>query len=92
MYGSQIGNCPSTDKLFLDIRNRVDREVRNLRQLTTLQGTIDLVLAASNAGDKPELRSEEVAFKKYHQDAKETLASPSKAVLSWEKTLIHNVT
>ena len=29
MYGSQIGKCPTTDKLLLEIRNRVDREVNN---------------------------------------------------------------
>ena len=29
MYGSQIGKCPTTDKLLLEIRNRVDREVNS---------------------------------------------------------------
>merc|ERR1712226_273951 len=93
MYGSQIGKCPTTDKLLLEIRNRVDREVRNMRQLATLQGSIDLILAAASASDKPELRSEEVAFKEHCRRNKEIATSnPSDTVLSWEKTLIHNIT
>jgi len=96
MYGSQIGSCPATDKLFLEIRNRVDREVRNMRQLATLQGTVDLVLAASGASEKPELRSEEIAFREMHQGSSGSSGdgikdSPSDSVLSWEKTLVHNI-
>jgi len=94
LYGSQIGSCPSTDKLFMEIRNRVDREVRNIHQLSTLQGTVDLVLAAASAGQPPELRSEEIAFREHHaKNAKQQdLSSPSNTVLSWEKTLVHNIT
>ena len=117
MYGSQIGKCPTTDKLLLEIRNRVDREVnsenpvvplflsvaisdywdcafqvRNMKQLATLQGSIDLILAAASASDKPELRSEEIAFKKHCKVVNSDKAAPSESVLSWEKTLIHNIT
>jgi len=92
MYGSQIGKCPTTDKLLLEIRNRVDREVRNMKQLATLQGSIDLILAAASASDKPELRSEEIAFKKHSKVVNSDKAAPSESVLSWEKTLIHNIT
>jgi len=94
LYGSQIGKCPTTDKLFLDIRKRVDREVNNMRQLATLQGSIDLILAAASASDKPELRSEEIAFKEHclrNNHDIVTSSNPSETVLSWEKTLIHNI-
>ena len=65
-----------------------------MRQLATLQGSIDLILAAASASDKPELRSEEIAFKEHclrnNQDIV-TSSNPSETVLSWEKTLIHNI-
>jgi len=92
LYGNQIGKCPTTDKLFLNIRNRVDREVRNIRQLTCLQGSIDLILAAASASEKPELRNEEIAFKEHFLEEKGSTGGPSTSVLSWEKTLIQNVT
>ena len=85
MYGGQIGGQHSsarTNKLFLDIRSRVDREIRNMKQMTTLQGSLDLILAASGAADKPERRSEEVLFAEIHKDAATSLTTPSKSVLS----------
>ena len=67
-------------------------QVRNMKQLATLQGSIDLILAAASASDKPELRSEEIAFKKHCKVVNSDKAAPSESVLSWEKTLIHNIT
>ena len=99
LYASTLGNCPVTDKLFVDIRKRVHRETQNLTSLMELQGALDLILTASHTKDPPELRSEEKAFIKHfqtkgHSDAdklKNRLTGPSETVLSWEKTLIHSV-
>ena len=93
LYGPSLGNCPSTDRLFVDIRKRVDREARNLRNLLALQGALDLVLTASAASEKPELRCEEKAFKKNYFKSKsgdriEVDLTSDKAVLSWQKTLL----
>ena len=93
LYGPSLGNCPSTDRLFVDIRKRVDREARNLRNLLALQGALDLVLTAAAASEKPELRCEEKAFKKNYFKSKsgeriEVDLTSDKAVLSWQKTLL----
>ena len=47
----------------MDIRKRVDRETKNLRQLMMLQGALDLVLTASRAAEKPHLTKEELALR-----------------------------
>ena len=104
LYASTIGNCPATDKLFVDLRKRLHRETQNLATLMELQGALDLILTASHASDAPELRCEEKAFKRHLQKEKHTnsdsagialmkgrLSAPSESVLSWEKTLIHSV-
>ena len=99
LYASSIGNCPATDKLFVDLRKRLHRETQNLATLMELQGALDMILTASHTSDPPELRCEEKAFKRHLQKEKyrnseimkERLTAPSDTVLSWEKTLIHSV-
>jgi hypothetical protein len=71
----------------------VDREARNLRQLLALQGSLDLVLTAATASEKPELRCEEKAFKKNYLKSKsgdkaDIDLTIEKNVLSWQKTLL----
>ena len=97
-----LGNCPATDKLFVDLRKRLHRETQNLASLMELQGALDLILTASHTSEPPELRSEEKAFMRHLQNAKDSndtsdmdvlksrLTAPSDTVLSWEKTLIHS--
>lgn len=51
------------DKLILDLARRVEREVENLRRLMALQGSLDLVLSASRASEKPDLRREETLLR-----------------------------
>ena len=64
LYADKIGTCPKTDRIFVDIRKRVDREVRNQRHLMMLSGAIDLILTASQSSDKPRLTPEELELKK----------------------------
>ncbi len=62
LYASTLGSCPSTDRVFVDIRKRVERETRTLRQLMLLQGSLDLVLSSSSstkANAYPKLTREE---------------------------------
>ena len=63
LYASTIGTCPTTDRIFKEISKRVDRETRSLRQLMMLQGSLDLVLTASRASEKPHLTKEELALR-----------------------------
>lgn len=63
LYASSLGQNRAIDRQFIDLRKRVDREVRNQRQLLALQGTLDLILNASTASQKPELRCEEIAYR-----------------------------
>jgi U3 small nucleolar RNA-associated protein 15 len=104
LYAPTLGNCPATDKLFVDLRKRIHRETQNIAALMELQGALDLILTASHTKDPPELRCEEKAFKRHLQKAndgytdaeginlmKDRLSAPSDTVLSWEKTLIHSV-
>lgn len=63
LYAPTMGSCPATDRVFADIRKRVDREVRTQRQLMMLQGALDLVLTASRNAEKPHLTCEEKALK-----------------------------
>ena len=62
LYASNIGTCPQTDRLFSDIRKRVDRETKTLRQLMMLKGSLDLVITA-NQTKKPALTCEERMLK-----------------------------
>ena len=62
LYASTIGTCPQTDRLFSDIRKRVDRETKTLRQLMMLKGSLDLVITA-NQTKKPTLTCEERMLK-----------------------------
>ena len=62
LYASTVGSCPQTDRLFSDIRKRVDRETKTLRQLMMLKGSLDLVVAA-NQTKKPTLTCEERILK-----------------------------
>jgi len=62
LYASTIGTCPQTDRLFSDIRKRVDRETKTLRQLMMLKGSLDLVITA-NQTKKPSLTCEERMLK-----------------------------
>ena len=59
LYSSTLGSCPSTDRVFVDIRKRVDKETRTLRQLMLLQGSLDLVLSSSSSKAKSKLTREE---------------------------------
>ena len=47
------------DRLFVDLRKRVDREARNQRQLLMLRGSLELILTGSRARERPALRAEE---------------------------------
>ena len=62
LYASTIGTCPQTDRIFVDIRKRVDKETRTLRQLMMLKGPLDLVLTA-NQTKKSTLTCEERMLK-----------------------------
>ena len=62
LYASTIGTCPQTDRIFVDIRKRVDKETRTLRQLMMLKGPLDLVLTA-NQTKKSSLTCEERMLK-----------------------------
>lgn len=62
LYAESIGTCPRTDKIFVDIKKRVDRETRSLRQLMMLKGSLDLVIAPKEA-KKPPLTCEERKMK-----------------------------
>ena len=57
-----------------------------------LQGSLDLVLSAASASEKPELRCEEKAFKKNYLKSKTAdkaeVDLTEKAVLSWQKILL----
>merc|ERR1719411_331468 len=72
LYAATIGNCPATDKLFVDLRKRLHRETQNLATLMELQGALDMILTASHTSDAPELRSEEKAFMRHLQNAKDS--------------------
>ena len=63
LYASTIGTCPKTDRLFVDIRKRVDKETRTLRQLMMLKGSLDLVLTANQRSKKSNLTCEERMLK-----------------------------
>ena len=65
LYAATMGSCPLTDKVFADIRKRVDRETRTMRQLMMLKGSLDLALAGSSrkTTEKPHLTCEERALK-----------------------------
>ena len=102
LYAPTLGNCPATDKLFVDLKKRIHRETQNIESLMELQGALDLILTASHSKDPPELRCEEKAFQRHIMKAKdskrdaiarlsERISAPSESVLSWEKTLIHPV-
>ena len=56
LYASTIGTCPATDKVFVDIRKRVERECRTQRHLMMLQGSLDLVLNSSLSKTSTQLR------------------------------------
>lgn len=62
LYASSIGSCPATDRIFAEIRKRVDKETRTLRQLMMLKGSLDLVLSAKSK-KKPPLTCEEKLLK-----------------------------
>ncbi len=72
LYGEGIGTQPNVDRLFVDLRKRVDREARNLRELLQLRGALDLILMASKGHRKPTLRSEELMLKDHRKDKAET--------------------
>ena len=69
LYGETLGQQPSLDRQFVELRKRVDRESRNLSQLMQLQGAVDLVLSASRAHEAPRLRSEEEALRRRRREA-----------------------
>ena len=58
LYAHTLGCRPSTDRIFVDIRKRLDKETRTLRELMLLQGSLDLVLSSKTK--LPKLTREEV--------------------------------
>lgn len=52
LYLPDHGMSSSVDKLFLDLRRRLDREVTYIEELMVLQGAVDLVLAAASCGGR----------------------------------------
>ena len=56
------GSWPKADRLFVDIKKRVDRESRTLRQMMMLKGSLDLVLSAKDH-KKPTLTCQEQRLK-----------------------------
>jgi len=72
LYAITMGTCPSTDKLFNDIRKRVDRETRTMRQLMLLKGSLDLALSGSSK-IRPHLTCEERAIKEKLEEQKYSL-------------------
>jgi len=52
LYCPVDGMTSAVDKAFIDLSRRLDREVRYMEELLKLQGAVDLVLAASSAGEE----------------------------------------
>ena len=87
MYTDSLGQQPNLDRLFVELRKRVERESRNLAQLLQLKGAVDLVLCASRSHEKPQLRSEEVALKRKMQEDRKRGVKEETMGLSMEKIL-----
>ena len=71
LYASDLvpGGSPQTAKLFLQLQKRVALEERYVKQLMALQGSLELVVAASRAAlKKPALRSEELMVQREWRD------------------------
>jgi len=85
LYGRELGSQPQLDRLFLDLKRCVYRETRHLRQLTSLQGALDLLLASTRARSGLTLRVEEEAIirekKKQSHNQKEDLLSKGDSIL-----------
>lgn len=64
VYGDELGQQPAVDRAFVELRKRVDREAKNLRQMMQLRGAVDLVLGAARAHEPPRLRSEEETIRR----------------------------
>ena len=63
LYSDELGTNSKVDRMFIDLKKKVDREVRNLQSLMMLQGVVNLVLSASKVHEEPALRSEEIILK-----------------------------
>jgi U3 small nucleolar RNA-associated protein 15 len=50
MYASALGQSPLIDALFLRLRRKVDRELRFQRELVSIRGALDMLLASSVLG------------------------------------------
>lgn len=82
-YGESLDGNRSLCKQFEDIRKRVERETRNVRQLIGIQGALDLILQASKSSRKPALRTEEYWLKARKE--KLNLDESKTQTLTWEK-------
>ncbi len=71
LYAEIIGTNPKIDRVFVDIKKRVDREARTLRQMMMLKGSLDLVLGSRNV-KKPSLTCEEKRLKEQLKDNDDT--------------------
>lgn len=97
LYMDELGKCPNIDRLFVELRKRVDREVINIQQLLGLHGALDMVMKASLASEKPVLRMEESAFRHAHftaqsKEGQQQSATPQTLAkypnLTWNKVLL----
>lgn len=50
MYGSAVGQSPLIDGLFVKLRKKVQAEIRLQRELVSIRGALDMLLASSTLG------------------------------------------
>jgi len=48
IYGTVIGQSPLIDTLFVRLRKKVDQEVKFQRDLVSVRGALDMLLASSS--------------------------------------------
>ena len=85
-YAEVIGSQPNIAKEIETLKHKIGLEITSMRELMMLQGSVDLVLAASKSHVKPDLRCEEIRLKKELQKDKNALSSNSNSLL--EKLLL----
>ncbi len=87
LYSESLGQQPNFQRLFVELRKRVDWESRSLGQLLQLKGAVDLVLCASRSQEKPQLRSEEMALKRTMAEESRVVEGEEELGLSLQKIL-----
>lgn len=70
LYGTKILQSPRLTILFKKVHRRINQEIECMKEMMALNGTIELLLAASNAGRLGDVMNEELPIT--HSNSSET--------------------